>query len=78
MNSEGAMVQMGKPKPAGIAVSSLLYNEFIVYSLDQVRIKYLVQLVCDSFSLSFHPFIQHHNNVLLLLQQDFHFKPSAF
>ena len=48
-DSEGAMVQMGKPKSAGIAVSSLLYNEYIVYSLDQVRIKYLVQLVCTCF-----------------------------
>lgn len=51
-DSEGAMVQMGKPKSAGIAVSSLLYNEYIVYSLDQVRIKYLVQLVCACFLFS--------------------------
>lgn len=69
------MVQMGKPKPAGIAVSSLLYNEYIVYSLDQVRIKYLVQLVC---------FLPSPSPLLLLchcvvcLSQDFHFKSGAF
>ena len=45
-NSEGAIVHLVKPVPSGISVGALLYNEFIVYSLDQVRVKYLVQLVC--------------------------------
>ena len=45
-HSEGATVQLGKPMPTGIKTSSLLYNEYVVYSLDQVQVRYLVQLVC--------------------------------
>ncbi|CAG0918266.1 unnamed protein product [Notodromas monacha] len=40
---DGVVVPLGKPKEMKAAQSSLLYNEFIVYDVAQVQIRYLVQ-----------------------------------
>lgn len=39
----GAEVPLGKPVPSAIK-SSLLYNEYIIYDIAQVQMKYLLQL----------------------------------
>jgi poly [ADP-ribose] polymerase len=36
------VVPLGKPVPTGTSNTSLLYNEFIVYDVAQLLIKYLV------------------------------------
>jgi len=44
---EGCTVPLGKPVAAagpGVADTSLLYNEFIVYDVAQIRMKYLLQV----------------------------------
>eukprot|EP01107_Rhizomastix_libera_P018680 TRINITY_DN997_c0_g1_i3.p1 TRINITY_DN997_c0_g1~~TRINITY_DN997_c0_g1_i3.p1 ORF type:complete len:643 (-),score=202.36 TRINITY_DN997_c0_g1_i3:129-2057(-) len=41
---DGIQVPLGKIVPSGITVSELLYNEYIVYRVEQARMKYLVQL----------------------------------
>ncbi len=38
------LVPLGKPVPTKSQHSSLLYNEFIVYDVGQVVIRYLFQL----------------------------------
>ncbi|PAA60827.1 hypothetical protein BOX15_Mlig033515g2, partial [Macrostomum lignano] len=40
----GAEIPLGKPKPAGQAGLSLLYNEYIVYDVSQVCQRYLFQM----------------------------------
>eukprot|EP00727_Mastigamoeba_balamuthi_P003330 m51a1_g12995 putative nad+:protein(adp-ribosyl)- adprt (394) ;mRNA; f:417-2028 len=42
--ADGVQVQLGKPVPAGIVDSELLYNEYVVYRVDQISVKYIVQL----------------------------------
>ena len=75
-HSEGATVQLGKPMPTGIKTSSLLYNEYVVYSLDQVQVRYLVQLVCRrSTQHKAHTSTQKPQRSRYT--QGFHFKPSA-
>jgi poly [ADP-ribose] polymerase len=37
-------VPMGKGKPSGVASSSLLYDEFIVYDTSQIKQKYVLQV----------------------------------
>ena len=41
---EQTSVLLGKPIPSGIKDTSLEYNEYIVYSSDQIKIKYIVWL----------------------------------
>ncbi|XP_051118900.1 poly [ADP-ribose] polymerase 2 [Andrographis paniculata] len=45
---DGVVVPLGKPKEqqhqAGGAKGSLLYNEYIVYNVEQIRMRYLVQV----------------------------------
>jgi hypothetical protein len=40
--ADGTLVPLGKPVPTGVSNTSLLYNEFIVYDVAQLLIKYLV------------------------------------
>ena len=40
----GTVVPLGKEKSQTIAGGSLLYNEFIVYDVSQIKIKYLVKM----------------------------------
>ncbi|ELR24303.1 Poly(ADPribose) polymerase catalytic domain containing protein, partial [Acanthamoeba castellanii str. Neff] len=40
--ADGTVVPLGKPVPTGTSNTSLLYNEFIVYDVAQLLIKYLV------------------------------------
>lgn len=42
--SDGVLVPLGKPKVDEALRSSLLYNEYIVYDVDQVNIQYLLKL----------------------------------
>ncbi|CAK67664.1 unnamed protein product (macronuclear) [Paramecium tetraurelia] len=37
-------VPIGKGAPSGVANTSLLYNEFIVYDVAQIRLKYLIKM----------------------------------
>ncbi|CAF0799278.1 unnamed protein product [Adineta ricciae] len=41
---DGVLIPMGHGVNANIAHSSLLYNEYIVYDTDQIKIKYLLRL----------------------------------
>ncbi len=41
---DGTLVPLGKLKDTKISDSSLIYNEYIVYNVDQVRMRYLVRL----------------------------------
>ena len=45
-------VPMGKGAESGVQGSSLLYNEFIVYDVEQIRMKYLLQVKFDYNILS--------------------------
>ncbi len=45
--SDGTIVPCGKPVATGIANTSLLYNEFIVYDTSQINVRYLVKLVSN-------------------------------
>ncbi|WCJ22229.1 Poly [ADP-ribose] polymerase 2 [Euphorbia peplus] len=41
---DGVIVPLGKPKEQKSPKGSLLYNEFIVYNVDQIRMRYVVQV----------------------------------
>ncbi|KAF9669320.1 hypothetical protein SADUNF_Sadunf14G0095300 [Salix dunnii] len=41
---DGVVVPLGKPKEQQGTKGSLLYNEYIVYSVDQIRMRYVVQV----------------------------------
>jgi poly [ADP-ribose] polymerase len=41
---EGVKVPCGKPVASGAVGSSLLYNEYIVYDVGQINIKYLLKV----------------------------------
>ena len=41
---DGVVVPLGKPESSGIKDTTLEYNEYIVYSTDQIKIRYIVQL----------------------------------
>lgn len=40
----GCVVPLGKGKPSGVMGSSLRYNEYIVYDVSQIRMRYLLRL----------------------------------
>lgn len=40
---DGMVIPMGKGTPAPVGYSSLLYNEYIVYDVAQVNMKYMLQ-----------------------------------
>lgn len=40
----GVRMPMGKGKATGVKDSSLLYNEFIVYDVNQIRQKYVLKI----------------------------------
>ena len=42
--NDGILIPIGRPINANIAHSSLLYNEYIVYNTEQIKIKYLLRL----------------------------------
>jgi len=39
--SDGVAVPVGKSAPTGITATTLLYNEFIVYDIAQLKVRYL-------------------------------------
>ncbi len=41
---DGVLIPMGRGVNANIPHSSLLYNEYIVYDTDQIKIKYLLRI----------------------------------
>ena len=41
---DGVLIPIGNGVNANIAYSSLLYNEYIVYDTDQIRMKYLLRI----------------------------------
>ncbi|XP_077218196.1 poly(ADP-ribose) polymerase isoform X2 [Tasmannia lanceolata] len=41
---DGVVVPLGKPKEQAGPKGSLLYNEYIVYNVDQIRMRYLIQV----------------------------------
>ena len=41
---DGLVVPMGKGVASGVKNTSLLYNEFIVYDVAQINVKYLLKL----------------------------------
>ena len=41
---DGTMVPLGKIAPTNIQGGALLYNEFIVYNVAQIKIKYLLRV----------------------------------
>ncbi|OVA12704.1 SAP domain [Macleaya cordata] len=41
---DGVVVPLGKPKEQPGPKASLLYNEYIVYNVDQIRMRYLIQV----------------------------------
>lgn len=41
---DGVVVPMGRPKEQPGPKDSLLYNEYIVYNVEQIRMRYLVQV----------------------------------
>jgi poly [ADP-ribose] polymerase len=41
---DGTLVPLGKIAPTNVQGGSLLYNEFIVYNVAQIRIKYLMRV----------------------------------
>ena len=42
--SPGVQVPMGRGCPSGVDGTSLLYNEFIVYDVSQIRQRFVLQL----------------------------------
>ncbi|GAB6020530.1 hypothetical protein CHUAL_003213 [Chamberlinius hualienensis] len=42
--SDGVVIPYGKPKASNVSNTSLLYNEYIVYDIAQVNIKYLIEV----------------------------------
>jgi poly [ADP-ribose] polymerase 1 len=47
VTSDGVEIPLGKGIDCGIGYSSLLYNEYIVYDVSQVRMKYLLKVEFD-------------------------------
>lgn len=47
INVDGVEVPLGKGIQAPVGNTSLLYNEFIVYDVAQVNVKYLLKLKFD-------------------------------
>ncbi|XP_053201315.1 poly [ADP-ribose] polymerase 1-like [Panonychus citri] len=45
---EGVIVPCGPGKPTGVKDTSLLYNEFIVYDVNQIKIRYLLMVEFDN------------------------------
>lgn len=45
--SDGVEVPLGKPVDSGVKASSLLYNEYIVYDVNQIKMKYLLRIKFD-------------------------------
>ncbi|KAL5701307.1 NAD(+) ADP-ribosyltransferase [Ranunculus cassubicifolius] len=41
---DGVIVPLGKPMPTGRLGAGLLYNEYIVYNVDQIRMRYVIQV----------------------------------
>ncbi|XP_038681240.1 poly [ADP-ribose] polymerase 2-A isoform X2 [Tripterygium wilfordii] len=41
---DGVIVPLGKPKEQGNSEGGLLYNEYIVYNVEQIRMRYVVQV----------------------------------
>lgn len=41
---DGVVVPLGHPKKQLTAKASLLYNEYIAYNVDQIRMRYVVQV----------------------------------
>ncbi|KAA0183932.1 Poly [ADP-ribose] polymerase [Fasciolopsis buskii] len=41
---DGVVYPIGKPKPSNVKSTALLYNEYIVYDVAQVKQKYLVRV----------------------------------
>jgi hypothetical protein len=41
---EGVKMASGKIEPTGISNTSLEFNEYVVYSADQIKIRYLLKL----------------------------------
>ena len=41
---DGLLVPMGKSTPSGVANTSLLYNEYIVYDTSQIKLRYLLRV----------------------------------
>ncbi len=41
---DGVVVPLGKGMPSSITHSSLLYNEYIVYDVSQIHMKYLLKV----------------------------------
>ncbi|CAK9157267.1 unnamed protein product [Ilex paraguariensis] len=41
---DGVVVPLGKPKKQRCPKGSLLYNEYIVYNVDQIRMRYIIQV----------------------------------
>jgi len=48
--SEGVIVSLGKESPTGVTRSELKHNEYIVYDVAQIRIRYLVKLKVTSIT----------------------------
>ncbi len=42
--NNGTLVPLGELKDSKVADTSLIYNEFIVYDISQIKMKYLVKL----------------------------------
>jgi len=47
VTDDGVTVPFGKAQKSGVAASSLLYNEYIVYDTAQIRQKYLIQVTFE-------------------------------
>lgn len=41
---DGVIVPLGKGKPTSVTHTSLLYNEYIVYDVSQIHMKYLLKV----------------------------------
>ncbi|CAK9175338.1 unnamed protein product [Ilex paraguariensis] len=48
---DGVVVPLGKPKEQRGPKGSLLYNEYIVYNVDQIRMRYIIQHNIDQIQL---------------------------
>ena len=47
ITDDGVLIPMGRGVNANVQHSSLLYNEYIVYNTDQIKIKYLLRVEFD-------------------------------
>ncbi len=43
-SEDGVIIPMGKGKPTPATHTSLLYNEYIVYDVSQIHMKYLLKV----------------------------------